>query len=93
LTPSKWAASATAAALASDEDMHVAAERLGGGQRLVGRVLERLVVVLGEEEGRHQGPRREFVILRCPRVARASKDAAETPQPSPFEARCARTSG
>ncbi len=33
------------------------------------------------------------VILRRPRAARASKDAAEAVQPSPFEARCARTSG
>ena len=32
--------------------MHVAAERLRGGQRLVGGVLERLVVVLGEKKRR-----------------------------------------
>ena len=41
------------AVLAGDEDVHVAAERLGGGQRLVGGVLERLVVVLGEQERGH----------------------------------------
>ena len=40
--------------LAGDEDMHVAAQRLGGGQRLAGRVLERLVVVLGDEKRGHQ---------------------------------------
>jgi hypothetical protein len=33
------------------------------------------------------------VILRCPRMARASKDTAEAPGPSPFEARFARISG
>src|SRR5262249_56778085 len=43
-----------AAALARDQHMHVATQRLGGGQRLVGRVLERLVVVLGEKERGHQ---------------------------------------
>ena len=51
------------AARAGDEDVHVAAERLGGGQRLVGRVLERLVVVLGEEEGRHQIAPASFLSL------------------------------
>src|ERR1700736_2003137 len=43
-----------AAAMAGDQHVHVAAERLGGGQRLVGRILERLVVVLGEKERGHQ---------------------------------------
>jgi len=33
------------------------------------------------------------VILRRPREARASKDVAEAPGPSPFEARFTRTSG
>src|SRR5260370_28057816 len=42
------------AALAGDQHMHIAAERLGGGQRLVSRILERLVVLLGEKERGHQ---------------------------------------
>ena len=49
MTPSSFAAaSATALRLTRDQDVHVAAHRLGGGQRLVGRILERLVVVLGD---------------------------------------------
>ena len=39
--------------LAGDQHVHVAAQRLGGGQRLVGGILERLVVVLGEEKRGH----------------------------------------
>ena len=42
------------AILAGDQNMHVAAERLGGGERLVGGVLERFVVVLGDEKRGHQ---------------------------------------
>ena len=42
-----------AAVLAGDQHMDLAADRGGGGQRLGGRVLEALVVVLGNEEGRH----------------------------------------
>src|SRR5437879_2046529 len=38
---------------AGDEDVHVAAERLCGGQRLVGGILERLVVVFGEQQRGH----------------------------------------
>ena len=38
---------------ARDQHMHVAAHLLCGGERLVGRVLERLVVVLGEQERCH----------------------------------------
>ena len=41
------------ALMASDQDMHVGAERLGGGQRFGGRILERFVVVFGEKQRRH----------------------------------------
>jgi hypothetical protein len=41
------------APLAGDQHMHVGTERLRRGQRLVGGVLERLVVVLGQEERGH----------------------------------------
>src|SRR5262249_52409610 len=41
------------ATLAGHQHAHVAAERLRGGQRLVGRILERLVVVLGDEKRGH----------------------------------------
>ena len=41
------------AVLAGDQHMHVAAERLGRGERLGGRVLERLVIVLGDEKRGH----------------------------------------
>ena len=44
------------AVLAGDQHVHVAAERLGRGQRLVGRVLERLVVVLGDRSVVIRGP-------------------------------------
>ena len=50
-------------ALAGDQHMHSAAERLGGGQRLVGGVLERLVVVLGDEKRGHQITPASFLSL------------------------------
>jgi hypothetical protein len=37
------------AIMTGDKDVNVSAERLGGGQRFVGRVLERFVIVLGEK--------------------------------------------
>ena len=43
-----------AAGLARDQHVDRLPERLRGGQRLVGRVLERLVVVLGEQQRGHQ---------------------------------------
>src|SRR5439155_7017038 len=45
-----------ASALAGNQDVHVTAELLRCGEGLVGRVLERLVVVLGDEEGGHLIP-------------------------------------
>ena len=51
------------AAFAGDQHMHVAAERLGSGQRLVGRILERLVVVLGEQERGHDSTPTSFLSL------------------------------
>ena len=55
MTPSSFAAASAAAlaVLAGDQHVHVAAERLGGGQRLVGGVLERFVVVFGDEKRGH----------------------------------------
>src|SRR6266508_825447 len=50
-------------ALAGDHHVHVRAERLGGGQRLVGRVLQRLVVVLGDEERGHDSTPTSFLSL------------------------------
>ncbi len=40
-------------ALAGHQDMHVAAERLGCGHRLGGRVLEMSVVVFRDQKGGH----------------------------------------
>jgi hypothetical protein len=40
--------------LAGDQNVHLAAHRLRGGERLVGRILQRLVVVLGDEERGHR---------------------------------------
>ena len=51
-----------AAAFAGDQHMHVAAERLGGGQRLVGRILERLVVVLGNQKNSHPSTPASFSL-------------------------------
>jgi hypothetical protein len=42
------------AIVAGDQHVDVGADLFGGGQRLVGSVLERLVVVLGEKKNRHQ---------------------------------------
>src|SRR5207249_1549272 len=42
-----------ATVLAGNQYMHVRPERLSRAQRLGGRVLERFVVVLGNEEGGH----------------------------------------
>src|SRR6266540_3557813 len=42
-----------ATVFAGNQHMHVLPERLGCGQRLLGRILERLVVVFGEEERGH----------------------------------------
>ena len=52
-----------ARALARHQHMHGLAERLGGGERLVGGVLERLVVVLGDEKRRHQMTPASFLSL------------------------------
>ena len=52
-----------ARALARDQHMHRLAQRLGGGERLVGRVLERLVVVLGDQKRRHQITPASFLSL------------------------------
>ena len=51
------------AILAGDQHVHVAAQRLGGGQRLGGRVLERLVVVLGEQKRGHPSTPASFLSL------------------------------
>ncbi len=51
------------AIVAGDQNVHLGAERLGGGQRLVGRVLERDIVVLGEEKCRHQIAPASFLSL------------------------------
>src|SRR5690606_22989499 len=40
--------------LAGDEHMHLAAQRLGRGQRLGGGILQALVVVFGNQQRRHQ---------------------------------------
>ena len=50
-------------ALAGDQHMDVAAERLGGGQRLVGGVLERGVVVFGKQQRGHQSTPASFLSL------------------------------
>src|SRR3954469_18757598 len=50
------------AILTGDEDVHVAAHRLGGGQRLQGRVLDSLVVVFGGEERAHSPPASYFSL-------------------------------
>ncbi len=42
------------AVMTGDQNVHLGAERLGRGQRLGGRVLERVIVVLGEQKRRHQ---------------------------------------
>src|SRR5437868_5672597 len=39
--------------LAGDENVHVAAKLLGGGERLAGGILQRLVVVLGQKKRGH----------------------------------------
>src|SRR5450631_3696892 len=52
-----------ARAVAGDQHMHRRRERFGGGQRLVGRVLEHLVVVLGNEEGGHDNTPASFLSL------------------------------
>ena len=67
------------AVLTGDQNMHVGADRLGRGQRLVGGVLERSVVVLGEKKGGHYFLRAPSVTLRYersePRRATAAKSA------------------
>ena len=49
--------------LARHQHMHVGAERFGGGERLVGGILERLVVVLGDEECCHDRTPASFLSL------------------------------
>src|SRR5262249_32866397 len=51
------------AALASDQHMHVGAERLRCCERLVGRVLDCRIVVLGNEERCHQITPASFLSL------------------------------
>ena len=51
------------AIMPGDQDVHLGAKRLGGGQRLVGRVLERRIVVLGEKKCRHQIAPASFLSL------------------------------
>src|SRR5262249_61604003 len=51
------------AVLAGDQHVDVAAERLGGGERLVGCVLESLVVVLGNQERSHHSTPASFFSL------------------------------
>ena len=52
------------AVMTGDQDMHVGADLLGGGQRLGGRILERLVVVLGEEKTGIRSPPLRFSVCR-----------------------------
>ena len=51
------------AAGAGDQHVHIGADALGRGERLVGRVLERLVVVLGNQQRRHQIAPASFLSL------------------------------
>ena len=51
------------AVMTGDEDVHVGADRLGGGQRLAGRVFQRFVVVFGEKKCRHQIAPASFLSL------------------------------
>ena len=57
------------AILACDEHVNITADRFRGGERLVGCILERFVVVLGDEKRGHlEHPRLVFKLadqLRC----------------------------
>src|SRR5208283_118512 len=51
------------AVMTGDENVHVGAERLGGGQRLCGRIFQRFIVVVGEKKCRHQIAPASFLSL------------------------------
>ena len=51
------------AIMTGDQNVDVGAERLGGGQRLCGRIFQRLIVVLGEKKCRHQIAPASFLSL------------------------------